>query len=94
METTPVLRKPTDDLFAFAWMPAKGADIPSNKIYESRLRELAERAQPECWSFDASAPFAILGNYLRYTFKQAAFQEGKIEEGLDKTGPGMSNYKP
>lgn len=82
METTPVLRKPTSDLFGFAWMPARSADVPSNKIYESRLRELADRAQPERWSFDADQPLVILGNYLRYTFKRL-FQERKIEEGTD-----------
>lgn len=82
METAPVLRKPTDDLFGFAWMPAKSADVPTSKIYESRVRELADRAQPELWSFDSGQPFAILGNYLRYTFKRV-FQERKIEEGTD-----------
>lgn len=82
MEVTPLLRKPADDLFAFAWMPARGVDVPPSKIYETRLRELAERAQRERWSFDPSQPFVILGNYLRYTFKRL-FQEGKIEDGLD-----------
>jgi hypothetical protein len=82
MEATPVLRKPANDLFGFAWMPARSADIPPNKIYESRLKELADRAQPEPWSFDQSQPLVILGNYLRYTFKRLC-QEGKIEEGAD-----------
>ena len=82
MEATPVLRKPVDDLFGFAWMPARTADVPPQKIYESRLIELAERAQPERWSFDSIQPFVILGNYLRYTFKRL-FQERKIEEGID-----------
>jgi hypothetical protein len=63
-------------------MPARGADIPSNRIYESRLQELADRAQPERWSFEQEQPFVILGNYLRYTFKRL-FQERKIEEGVD-----------
>lgn len=82
MQTTPVLRKPTNDLFGFAWMPARSADVPPNKIYESRLKELADRAQPERWSFDQEQPWVILGNYLRYTFKRL-FQEGKIAEGVD-----------
>ena len=60
MEATPVLRKPTNDLFGFAWMPARSADILPNKIYESRLKELSDRAQPEPWSFDESQPWVIL----------------------------------
>jgi hypothetical protein len=101
MEASSVLRKPTDDLFSFAWMPAKSAEIPSNKVYESRLRDLADRAQPECWSFDPNQPFVILGNYLRYTFKRLG-QERKIEEGLDSargkvaafnTGLFTANYE-
>lgn len=31
-------------------MPARSADTPKTEIYYSRLRELAERAQPERWS--------------------------------------------
>ncbi|MFA5911714.1 MAG: DUF3825 domain-containing protein [Vicinamibacterales bacterium] len=102
METTPVLRKPADDLFGFAWMPAKNADIPKSEIYYSRLRELADRAQHERWSFDTEQPLVILGNYLRYTFKRL-HQEGKIEEGADaargkiaafNTGLFTPNYEP
>ncbi|MDO8676978.1 MAG: DUF3825 domain-containing protein [Acidobacteriota bacterium] len=102
METTPVLRKPADNLFDFAWMPARSADTPKSEIYYSRLRDLAERAQPERWSFDPAQPFVILGNYLRYTFKRL-HQEGKIEEGVDaggnkvaafNTGLFTPNYEP
>lgn len=102
MEGTPVLRKPSDNLFDFAWMPARGVDIPANKAYESRLRELADRAQTERWSFDQAQPVVILGNYLRYTFKRL-LQEGKIEEGTDSTqsrvaafntGLFTPNYEP
>jgi hypothetical protein len=91
MEGTPVLRKPSDNLFDFAWMPARGADIPANKAYESRLKELAERAQPEWWSFDPEQPVVILGNYLRYTFKRL-LQEGKIEGGTDSTGNSVAAF--
>lgn len=91
MEATPLLRKPADDLFAFAWMPARGVDVPPSKIYETRLRELADRAQPEQWSFDPGQPFAILGNYLRYTFKRLV-QEGKIEEGIDSGGSKVAAF--
>jgi hypothetical protein len=52
---------------------------------------LADRAQPERWSFDPSQPFVILGNYLRYTFKRL-FQEGKIEEGLDSAGSKVASF--
>jgi hypothetical protein len=102
MEGTPVLKKPSDNLFDFAWMPARGLDVPANKAYESRLKELAERAQPERWSFDPAQPVVILGNYLRYTFKRL-LQERKIEEGTDSahskvaafnTGLFTPNYEP
>jgi hypothetical protein len=102
MDSTPVLRKPTDSLFDFAWMPARSADVPKNEIYDSRLKELADRAQREQWSFDPEQPFVILGNYLRYTFKRLC-QEGKIEEGVDagrgkvaafNTGLFTPNYEP
>lgn len=80
-----------DDLFSFAWIPARGADVPANKGYESRLRELAERAQHEVWSADPAVPFAILGNYLRYTFKRL-LQEKKVVEGLDATGAKVAAF--
>ena len=73
-----------DDLFKFAWIPARG-DVPANKGVESRLRELAGKAQFEPWSFDPAKPFDILRNYLQYTFKQLA-REGKIEEAVDPAG--------
>jgi hypothetical protein len=91
MTATPVLRKLTDNLFDFAWMPARSPDVPPNKAYESRLKELADRAQPERWSFDAEHPFVILGNYLRYTFKRL-LQEGKIEDGIDPSGTKVAAF--
>ncbi|MCC6929483.1 MAG: DUF3825 domain-containing protein [Gemmatimonadaceae bacterium] len=90
------------DLFDFAWIPARGVDVPPSKGFESRLRELSERAQPETWSFDSNQPFSILGNYLRYTFKRLVQQE-KIEESSDaqgiriaafNTGLFTPNYEP
>ena len=89
MEAPSPVRRPTDspfDLFSFAWMPARTAGVPTSKHYESRLKDLADRAQPEVWSFDQAQPFAILGNYLRYTFKRLV-QESKVEEGTDATEP-------
>lgn len=77
------------DLFDFAWMPARGVDVPASKAFESRLRELAERAQPEIWSLDPAQPFSILGNYLRYTFKRLT-QQQKIEESTDSHGTGIA----
>ena len=50
----------TDDLFKFAWIPTRG-DVPASKGYESRLRELADEAQFEPWTFDPANPFEILG---------------------------------
>jgi Domain of unknown function (DUF3825) len=78
-----VLTPPTDNLFDFAWIPARGTDTPANKAYESRLKELAERAQHEDWSFeDMAQPYGILGNYLKYTFKRL-FHQKKIAEAVD-----------
>jgi len=79
-----------DDLFKFAWIPARG-DVPASKGYESRLRELAGKAQFEPWSFDPANPFEILGNYLHYTFKQLA-REGKIEEAVDSAGSKIAAF--
>src|SRR5206468_6553871 len=85
------LRPPSDSLFDFAWIPARGVDVPANKAYESRLKDLADRAQPEKWSFDAAQPYVILGNYLRYTFKRL-FHEKKIEESLDSSGTRIASF--
>jgi uncharacterized protein DUF3825 len=82
--------RPTDDLFEFAWIPARG-DVPANKGYESRLRELATKAQHEPWSFDPAKPFDILGNYFRYTFKQLA-REAKVEEAVDPAGSRIAAF--
>lgn len=80
---TPIAAKPaSDNLFDFAWIPPRGVDLPASKGYESRLKELAERAQDEPWSTDPTQPFSILSNYLRYTFRRL-FREKKIQEGLD-----------
>ena len=91
MVTPSVLPTPKDELFDFAWIPARGVDTPSNKGYESRLKELADRAQPEDWSFDPAQPYGILGNYLRYTFKRL-FHEKKIEEAADSAGTGIAAF--
>jgi hypothetical protein len=91
MATLSVSQTPADDLFAFAWIPSRGPDTPAAKAYESRLKELAERAQPEDWSFHSSQPYGILGNYLRYTFKRI-FHEKKIAEGADSTGSKIAAF--
>lgn len=94
MATPPLSAAPTDNLFDFAWIPARGTETPASKAYESRLKDLAERAQPEDWSFDgaqAPQPFGILGNYLRYTFKRV-FYENKIEYGLDSAGAKVTVF--
>ncbi len=102
MEALAVPKPATDNLFDFAWIPPRGTDVPASKGYESRLKELAERAQRETWSADPTQPFSILGNYVRYTFKRL-FQEKKIQEGLDakgiriaafNTGLFTPNYEP
>jgi len=87
-----VLNPPTDNLFDFAWIPARGADTPANKAYESRLKELADRAQHEDWSFeDPTQPYGILGNYLRYTFKRL-FHQKKIVEAVDSAGARIAAF--
>lgn len=102
MATPTVPQAPTDDLFTFSWVPARGIDTPSTKAYESRLKELADRAQPEDWSFEPAQPYGILGNYLRYTFKRH-FHENEIEQAVDgggakiaafNTGLFTLNYEP
>jgi len=90
MSTTVLAPPGSADLFDFAWIPPRG-DVPASKGFESRLRELAERAQPETWSFDEAQPYAILGNYLRYTFKRLV-QQGKIEEGTDTAGTKVAAF--
>jgi hypothetical protein len=91
MVTPSVLPTPKDELFDFAWIPARGTDVPSNKAYESRLKELADRAQHEDWSFDPAQLYGILGNYLRYTFKRL-YHESKIEQAVDSTGTGIAAF--
>jgi len=80
-----------DNLFDFSWIPPRGVDLPASKGYESRLKELADRAQHETWSADPAQPFLILGNYLRYTFKRL-FHEKKIQEGLDSKGVRIAAF--
>jgi hypothetical protein len=84
MATPSAVTTSTDNLFDFAWIPARGVDTPSSKAYESRLKELAERAQPEDWSFNSAHSYGILGNYLRYTFKRLCHEQ-KVEEGVDSS---------
>lgn len=91
MSTTVLAHPGPADLFEFAWIPARGVDVPASKGFESRLRELAERAQPEPWSFDAAQPFSILSNYLRYTFKRLV-QQGKIEEATESHGTKIAAF--
>jgi len=92
MGTPAFLNAPTDNLFDFAWIPARGTETPSSKAYESRLKELAERAQPEDWSFDAEQQYGILGNYLRYTFKRLFHQGDRILEGTDSAGARVAAF--
>jgi hypothetical protein len=91
MTSMPPVHTTTYNLFDFAWIPPRGIDVPASKGYDSRLKELAERAQPETWSTDAAQPFAILGNYMRYTFKRLS-HEGKIQEGADSAGVRIAMF--
>jgi hypothetical protein len=91
MTTSAVPHSTADNLFDFAWIPARRADVPANKAYESRLKEFADRAQVEDWSFDEAQPYGILGNYLRYTFKRIS-QETKVEEGTDASGARVAAF--
>lgn len=81
----------TTDLFDFAWIPPRGMEVPAGKGFESRLRDLADRAQPEPWSLDGVTPFSVLSNYLKYTFKRLA-QEGKIQETEDSSGSRLAAF--
>src|SRR5580698_143017 len=92
MGTNPTFSTLTDNLFDFAWIPARGAETPTGKGFESRLKELADRAQPEDWSFDVEQPLGVLGNYLRYTFKRLVQQKGKIVEGVDASGAKVAVF--
>lgn len=100
--TTPTRIPNPADLFDFAWIPPRGSDVPASKGFESRLRELADRAQPEAWSTPGSGPFSVLSNYLRYTFKRLV-QEQKVVEATDSGGTRIAcfntglftpNYEP
>lgn len=85
MGITATPREVVDDLLRFAWFPGRGTDTPASKALESRLKDLADAALPERWSFDPERPYAILENYLRYTFKRLV-QQAKVTEGIDSTG--------
>jgi Domain of unknown function (DUF3825) len=92
MGNPPVSSTPVDNLFDFAWMPGRGPEIPPNKAFESRLKQLADRAQKEDWSFDADQPYGILNNYLRYTFKRLSHEMNKIQEGTDSSGTRVAVF--
>ena len=47
--------------------------------YNTKIKELAEKALPEKWSFENKDDYFILKNYLRYTFYKLQ-EEGKIIE--------------
>ena len=79
------------DLFDFSWIPPRGPDVPASKGFESRLRDLAERAQLETWGTDLAQPLAVLSNYIRYTFKRLV-HEGKIVEGTDSAGVRIAMF--
>lgn len=47
--------------------------------YNARIKELAEKALPEKWSFEDKDDYSILKNYLKYTFINLQ-NEGKVIE--------------
>lgn len=47
--------------------------------YNARIKELAEKAIPEKWSFEDKEDYSILKNYLKYTFNNLQ-NEGKVIE--------------
>lgn len=47
--------------------------------YNARIKELADKALPEKWSFENKNDYSILKNYLKYTFINLQ-NEGKIIE--------------
>jgi hypothetical protein len=88
MGTPTVSSIPTDNLFDFAWIPARGSETPSSKAYESRLKELAILALHEDWS----QSFGVLGNYLKYTFKRLCHQGNRILQGADSAGAKVAVF--
>jgi hypothetical protein len=89
--TVPARGSNPAELFDFAWIPPRGSEIPANKGFESRLRDLAERAQPEPWTPESAQPFSILSNYLRYTFKRLVHQD-KVLEATDSSGVRVAAF--
>lgn len=65
--------------------------------YNKRMEELASMALPEPWSFTGKDDYAILKNYLKYTYWKLR-KEGKIEENenycLFNTGLFTTYYEP
>lgn len=65
--------------------------------YNLRMKELSEMALDEPWSFTTNDDYAILKNYLKYTFWKLR-KEGKVIENenycLFNTGLFTSYYEP
>ncbi len=47
--------------------------------YNARIKELAEKALPEKWSFEDKNDYSILKNYLKYTFNKLQDEKKVIE---------------
>jgi len=47
--------------------------------YNARIKELAEKALPEKWSFEDKNDYSILKNYLKYTFNKLQDENKVIE---------------
>ena len=47
--------------------------------YNARIKELAEKAMPEKWSFEDKNDYSILKNYLKYTFNKLQDENKVIE---------------
>lgn len=91
-ETAPATSPWPKDLFEFAWFPER----------DDRLRELAEHAEPEDWSYqhtESEYAHPILFNYVRYTYRRVA-EENKIALSEDgqyscfNTGLVTPNQEP
>jgi len=81
------MQVPGKELLNWAYVPYTPFRAPNGADHDSALALLAGLALPEVWHFgesqDASNPYPILDNYLRYTFCRLR-REGKVAESRDK----------
>lgn len=65
--------------------------------YNAKIKELAEKALPEKWSFEDEDDYSILKNYLKYTFNKLQEEDKIIETDsycVFNTGLFSHYYEP